>query len=102
VVVVDRSLPSTRSIEYDAVVIAGGTAGARDIKLTILLQEAFRHCKVLAAWGDGEQVLLDAGIDTGAPGILIAEKATAAFAKDLLTAVGLHRVWERAALVMAS
>jgi catalase len=33
--------------------VAGGTTPTGDIKLTLLLQEAFRHCKVLAAWGDG-------------------------------------------------
>ena len=48
--IVERTLLTTRSVEFDAVVIAGGTAGLRDVKLTVLLQEAFRHCKPLAAW----------------------------------------------------
>ncbi len=100
--VVDRTLLTSRSVEYDAVVIANGTGGMVDVKLTVLLQELFRHCKTIAAWGDGSQVLQDAGIDLAAPGILqfqsIDNKATAA----LVTAVGLHRVWERAEFVQAA
>src|SRR5580693_1663678 len=48
---VDRTLLTTRSVEFDALVVAGGTTPTGDIKLTVLLLEAFRHCKVLAAWG---------------------------------------------------
>ena len=58
---VDRTLLTTRSVEFDALVVAGGTTPTGDIKLTLLLQEAFRHCKVLAAWGDGTAVLEAAG-----------------------------------------
>jgi catalase len=94
-----RTLLTTRSIEYDAVVVAGRTSGFSDIRLTVLLQEMFRHAKPLAAWGDGQQVLLDAGIDVEAPGVLIAASATAAQRKDLLKALGLHRVWERVPLI---
>ena len=100
--VVDRALPGTRSIEYDAVVVAGGTAGLHDIKLSVLLDEMFRHCKAIGAWGDGETVLLDANIDVKAPGVLLGDKASVTFAKDLFKAMGLHRAWARAELVMAS
>jgi hypothetical protein len=49
-VIVERTLLTARSIEFDALVV-GTTSG--DIRLTMLLQEAFRHCKPLAAWGNG-------------------------------------------------
>jgi catalase len=100
--IVDRALPGTRSIEYDAVVVAGGTAGLHDVKLSILLDEMFRHCKAIGAWGDGATVLTDANIDRSAPGILVSDKASATFAKDLFKAMGLHRAWQRAEAVMAS
>jgi catalase len=51
--IVERTLLTARSVEFDAVVIAAGTPPIRDIKLMTLLQEAFRHCKPVAAWGDG-------------------------------------------------
>ncbi|MGB8382268.1 MAG: catalase, partial [Dermatophilaceae bacterium] len=99
--IVERSLLTTRSVEFDAVVIAAGTAGLHDVKLTVLLQEAFRHCKPLAAWGNGAQVLLDAGIDTAAPGVVLANAADGSLAAELTRLLGLHRVWDRAQLVMA-
>jgi catalase len=100
--IVERTLLTVRSIEFDALVVAGGTASTGDIKLTLLLQEAYRHCKALAAWGGAEQVLADAGIPEDAPGVSVAESADKAFGDQLAAAVGLHRVWERAELVMAS
>jgi catalase len=99
---VERTLLTTRSIEFDAVLIADGTAGLRDVKLSVLLQEAFRHCKALGAWGDGAQVLLDAGIDTAAPGVLVADNVGETLTSGLIASLGLHRVWARAELVMAS
>jgi catalase len=100
--IIERTLLTTRSVEYDAILVAGGTGGLADIKLSVLLQEAFRHAKVLGAWGDGEQTLRAAGIDTTAPGVLIGDSVVAAYTKDLIAAVGLHRVWDRTPLVMAS
>ncbi|AUI60241.1 catalase [Amycolatopsis sp. BJA-103] len=97
---VERTFLTARSIEFDAVVVAGGTAGLHDIKLTVLLQETFRHCKAIGAWGDGRQVLLDAGIDVDAPGIVLADEVAKPFSSELLATVGLHRVWERAERVM--
>jgi catalase len=90
---------TTRSIEYDAVVVAGGSGGLADVRLTLLLQETFRHCKVLGAWGDGAQALQTAGINLEAPGIVVADSMTAAVATQLTKAVGMHRVWEQADLV---
>jgi catalase len=95
--IVERTLFATRSVEYDAVIVAGGTTGLPDIRLTGLLDEAFRHFKVIGAWGDGAEVLAAAGIDADAPGVLVGVKPDAAYAKALVAALGLHRVWERAA-----
>jgi len=100
--IIERTLLTTRSIEYDAILVAGGAGQLADIKLTILLQEAFRHAKTVGAWGDGEQALRTAGIDTDAPGILLGDAVVGAYTKKLIEALGLHRVWERTPLVMAS
>ena len=101
-VTVERTLLTARSIEYDALVVAAGTKPIRDIKLVLLLQEAFRHCKALAAWGDGTQALAAAGIELDAPGVLVADGVNKPFTEALADAVGLHRVWDRALDVMAS
>ena len=92
---VDRTLLTTRSIGYDAVVVAGGTAGLDDPKLGLLLTETNRHYKALGGWGDGAQVLSAAGIDTAAPGVVVGARATPKFVEELLTALRLHRAWDR-------
>jgi catalase len=99
--VVERTNVTARSIEFDAVVVADGAPKDGDIKAVVLLQEAFRQLKPFAAWGDGVDVLTAAGIDTGSPGVLTGADASDV-AADLLTTMGLHRVWERADLVTAS
>ena len=48
--VVERTLLTTRSIEFDALVIAGAHDSGHRHK-PALLQEAYRHCKLIAAWG---------------------------------------------------
>jgi catalase len=93
---------TARSIEYDAIVVAAGTKPTRDIKLVVLLQEAFRHCKPVAAWGDGTKALTASGIDLDAAGVLVADGVNKSFTDALRNAVGLHRVWDRAVDVMAS
>ncbi|MEV5967015.1 catalase [Kribbella sp. NPDC051952] len=92
---VERTFLTTRSIEYDAVIVASGNPDLVDVKLTVLLGELFRHCKVIGAWGDGDQVLTAAGIDTSAPGIVLGETVAKAYTADLFAALGLHRAWDR-------
>jgi catalase len=101
-VTVDRTLATTRSIEFDALVIAAGTAPVADIKLVVLLQEAFRHCKAIAAWGDGVALLKAARIPAKGPGLAVAEDVDKEFVTTLAASLGLHRAWDRAAKVMAS
>jgi catalase len=47
-------------------------------------------------------VLAAAGIDSGHPGVVLSAGVDKAFLGELTAALGLHRVWERAQLVMAS
>ena len=101
-VVVERTFATARSIEFDAAVVAAGTTPTADIKAVVLLQELFRHCKAIGAWGDGVSLLDAAGIDRGAPGVLVSSDADKAFSAELVAALGLHRVWDRADAVMAS
>ena len=101
-VTVDRTLLTTRSIEFDAVVIAGGTTPTNDVKLVLLLHEAFRHSKAMAAWGNGTAILEGAGIALDGPGVVVGDSVVKAFIADLASAMGLHRAWDRAVDVMAS
>jgi catalase len=99
---VERTLLTVRSVEFDALVVAGGTTPTGDIKLVLLLQEAFRHAKVLSAWGDGSAILEAAGIPADSAGVVTGDTVVKSFTDQLAAAVGLHRVWERASAVMTS
>ena len=94
-----RSL-TTRSIEFDAVVVAGGTAPAGRHQAHRAAAGGVPARKAIGAWGDGEQALLTADIDTTAPGILLGDTMVAAYTTELVRAIGLHRVWERTPQVM--
>ena len=99
---VQRTFGTARSIEFDAVVVAGGTTPTNDIKAVVLLQEAYRHLKAIAAWGDAAAQLELAGIPVDGPGVLVGDEADKGFSAQLAANLGLHRVWDRAELVMAS
>ncbi len=99
--IIERTFDTARSIEFDAVVVAGGTRPTSDIKAIILLQEAYRHLKAIGAWGDGALQLDRAGIPATGAGIVIGETVDRELTGNLLTALGLHRAWARAEQVMA-
>ena len=108
---VQRTFAATRSVEYDAVLVAGSPvpgadalvvrdskagedgAPALDPRVVLLLQECFRHAKAIGAWGAGVSALETAGV-AGAPGVLTGTDPAAVFA-ELHTALGAHRVWDR-------
>ncbi|ADT99412.1 MULTISPECIES: catalase [Mycolicibacterium] len=101
-VIVERTFDTARSIEFDAVVVADGALQRHDIKAVVLLHEMLRHCKPLGAWGNGSAALEAAGISLSDPGVVTSGDVSTAFGTELLAALGLHRVWERADAVMAS
>ena len=94
---VDKSFHTACSAEADAIIVASGTSLANDPGVITYIQSAFRHYKPIAAWGDGEQVLTNAGIASSDPGVVIAPKANKTFAKSCIDALAVHRHWDRAA-----
>jgi catalase len=93
--IVERTFATTRSIEYDAVVIAGGSEPVSDARVRTLLEEAYRHGKPIAAWGSGGDTLAEAGIPSDGPGVLIGSTMVKGFTGALFEAMGRHRVWDR-------
>jgi catalase len=94
----DRAAFSTQSVEYDALVVAGGTGAstlAEQPYTALNLSEAYRHHKVVAAWGDAQVALANAGIDSDASGVVRANKADKAFVESFVTALSWHRHWSR-------
>lgn len=95
---VDRSFHTASSAECDAIIVADGARLADDPAVITWIQSAYRHFKPIAAWGDGEQLLLNAGVNTAGPGVVVAPKPNRAFAKDVLASLSVHRHWDRAAV----
>ncbi|WP_433828517.1 catalase [Actinoplanes sp. CA-015351] len=109
---VQRTFATARSVEYDAILLAGapipapdarpgrdakaGAAGSAvtvDPRVLLLVDECWRHAKTIGAWGDGVTVLQETGIaDT--PGVVTATSGEAVFA-EVQQLLGAHRVWER-------
>ncbi|MFP5346282.1 MAG: catalase [Actinomycetes bacterium] len=118
---VQRTFLTARSVEFDAVLLAGAPAPAPDAvpsvdakageptvavggvavdpRVTLLVSEAFRQCKAIGAWGQGEAVLTAAGA-SGAGVVLGASPAeTLQQVQDHLSR---HRAWERFDVVGAA
>ncbi|WP_406143620.1 catalase [Streptomyces sp. NBC_01012] len=111
-VTVQRTFAAARSVEFDAVLLAGAPGrgddaiGSRDAKagdgpdpatdprVLLLVNEAYRHGKAIGAWNNGEQVITAAGCSLTAPGIVTGQ-AAAQVLDDVTTLLGSHRVWDR-------
>ena len=94
---VDRTVLTTQSVEYDALVVAGGAAAGvvgADPYTALNLGEAFRHHKTVGAWGEGVAVVQSCGC-AGA-GVVTADAGGKAFAAALVKAMSHHRHWDRA------
>jgi catalase len=72
---VERTLLTVRSIEFDTPLVADGMTPSLTSKLALLLQEAYRHCKALGAWGSGTTILQAAAIPADAPGVLAGKRS---------------------------
>ncbi len=109
---VRRTFLTGRSMELDAVVLIGrpvpaaDAVPARDAKagepsgpgldprVSLMLDKAFRHCKVLGGLGEGRDALCDAGYTDAVPGVLAGDDADE-LAGSLLELMSHHRVGER-------
>ncbi|MEU0558717.1 catalase [Dactylosporangium sp. NPDC006015] len=105
---VQRTFATGRSIEFDALLLAGAPVPAPDAppsreakpadaavdpRVLLLVEECWRHAKAIGAWGAGTTVLTATGV-TGSPGVVTGDAAEEVFA-DVLRLMGAHRVWER-------
>jgi catalase len=88
---VQRTLLTGRSVELDALVLLGSPAP--DPRLDLMIDEAFRHAKTIAATGAGRTLLEDTPY-AAAPGVLLVDEP-AEVPERLLEHLAGHRVWDR-------
>jgi catalase len=117
---VQDTFATARSVDFDALVLVGGALGpvpdghgARDARageptdpadplgadtvdprVALLLTEAYRHAKPLAALGDSPADLARVGIRLDAPGVLASADAEGVVDR-LAALLAAHRVWDR-------
>ncbi len=107
---VQRTFLTARSVEFDTVLLAGspapdappgrdakaGAAGPAtvDPRVRLLVEEVYRHAKVIGAWGAGTDALTAGGCSAGDAGVVTGEDGSEVFA-GVLELLGGHRVWER-------
>jgi catalase len=102
--VAQRTFATVRSVELDAVLVAGSAPlapgapepGTPDPRVLVLLQEAWRHCKAIGAWGPGVSVLEEAvgAGSSGAAGVVVGQSGTEVF-EQVHQLLGAHRSWDR-------
>jgi catalase len=103
----DKMFLSTASVEYDAVLVPGGQGSIQSLAengdAIHFLNEAYRHCRPIAAAGEGVHLLAKSQI-RGLPqdpaaaaelGVVIGRQADEAFARKLVEALARHRFWNR-------
>ncbi len=103
-VAVQRTFATARSVEFDAVLLAGVTGpgvdvpapadGASDPRVLLLLSEAYRHGKAIGGWDGAERVVQAAGVPDGAAGVVVDQDADGTL-RQVVALLGSHRVWER-------
>ncbi|TYB66640.1 catalase [Nonomuraea sp. PA05] len=110
---VQRTFLTARSVEFDALLLAGAPMpgkdayGARDAKagnrlpdepvdprVKLMVQEVYRHAKAIGGWGTAGQALAQAGVPEQAPGVVVGGDGEQVL-RDVVGLMGAHRVWER-------
>jgi catalase len=94
ILLADKAYFHAQSVEFDAVIVAEGCAA--DPGIAVQVQEAFRHHKPIAAWGDGREALEAFGIPVDAAGVVVANRANDDLSTRFVEAMGWHRFWDRA------
>lgn len=108
-IAVDKSFLITSSVFYDAVFVPGGTTSVATLEAdpdaVHFLNEAYRHCKAIAAAGDGIEVLNATYFSKSLPtdnnedtvigeGIIVGDDLTIV-SKRFADAIKRHRFWQR-------
>lgn len=108
--VIDHSFLTASSVLFDAVYIPGGIKSIDTLKnepdAIHFINEAFRHCKAIAAVGEAVELLKDTYIAKSAnigkqfsseeqAGVLIGNNDLKTFTASFVKAIAKHRFWER-------
>jgi catalase len=109
----DFSFLTAASVLFDAVYVPGGEASVNTLKdvpeVVEFINEAYKHCKTIAADGEGGEILRLAGLSVGTPsngsngkdqmsdsGVLVGSNGDVkGLAGEFIRAIAMHRHWDR-------
>ncbi|MFJ1756964.1 catalase [Kitasatospora sp. NPDC088134] len=108
---VQRSFATARSVEFDAVVLAGSPGPAADAdpardaraagphatldpRLVLLLAETWRHAKAIGGWDTAPDAFAAAGLPLDGPGIVLGTDPVEVL-RQVVELLAEHRVWKR-------
>ncbi len=104
---VDHSLATTGSVLFDAVYVPGGTRSVatlgNEADALDFINQAYRHCKTIAASGEGRKLVSASTGSQGEdgdgeqfPGIILgSEGSIEKIVEDFIGAISRHRHWKR-------
>jgi len=108
---IQRTFATGRSVEFDVLLVAGAPVPAPDAlpsrdekagadetsavdpRVLMMLEECYRHAKVIGAWGEGVRALDEARV-AGSAGVVTGADAAGVFT-EVQALMANHRVWER-------
>lgn len=108
---ISRTFGTGRSVEFDALLLAGNRGAGPDSQTTVdakagapalggveprlglLIDECWRHSKAIGAWAEG-RAALESRTATGAPGLVTGADGLEVFG-EIHRLLAFHRVWER-------
>jgi catalase len=109
----DMTVRTAPSVTFDGVLVPGGAASAQALAglddVLQFIRDAYKHCKVIGALGEGETLLAAAhlpsppvasggdGAQPADPGLLTQQAGADldAFARQFIAALAQHRHWAR-------
>jgi catalase len=92
------------SVLFDATYVPGGAKSAATLagndRAILFVNETYKHCKAIAATGDGMELLRASAIDLDSakndPALLVEEKGDAKkVSAKFIKAIAQHRNWDR-------
>jgi catalase len=99
---IDESLLTGSSVMFDAVFVPAGAASfqtlAQDPDAVHFVEEAFKHCKAIAASGEGANFVKGTAVGQTSKGdkaVILSKDKNANPAADFIKAIGEHRNWDR-------
>ncbi len=109
---VEHSLLNAASVLFDAVYIPGGAKSVAALmanaKSIHFVNEMYKHCKAIAATGEGLDLIRATSVPSGKdspqdPALILDENGGAAkIAKKFINAIAQHRNWDREKFAMAN